>query len=176
MKYVYRCMRMTLSSMAVGSTFTLKFRPTAGFTYTFGTTLTSGSAAHLRYAIYPEQAISSAGSATAAAGNLEENNCDLGPEFAEHQNDVGEVKLGTFGAAGGGRDSWGEKYCKAGDASCCDDASRVGPAEAPDDACDGGYRHFPGESFGDSDDWEWTCPLTGQYVPGLRRPGGHECF
>ena len=46
-----------------------------------------------RYAIYPEQAISSAGSATAATGHLEENNCNLGPEFAKHQDDVGEVKL-----------------------------------------------------------------------------------
>ena len=54
-----------------------------------------------------------------------------------------------------GRQAWGESHG-------CADATQVGPPEqAP---CDGSYRHFPGQTFDASGDFEWTCPFSANYV------------
>eukprot|EP01050_Picozoa_sp_SAG11_P024269 SAG11_NODE_5117_length_1658_cov_7.623477_2_plen_211_part_00 len=156
-----------------GSSFTLKFMPTGGFTYNLSATLRpappegSGAggevaAAHLRLAIYPPESISSAGDGETAAGAGQGGGgCELPHEFESTAHDVGELTVGTFVGAGVGRQSWGEQHCAAGIEQCCDDGSRVGPPETP---CDGSYRHFAGRAFGPQADWQWACPLTGQYI------------
>jgi hypothetical protein len=57
-----------------GSSFILKLRLTAGFTYTFTTTLTSGSAAHLRFVhickLFSSTAYSASSGVTEVAGRL----------------------------------------------------------------------------------------------------------
>ena len=118
----------------------------AGFTYNFTATLrgangtASQSAAHLRLSIYPPESITTAGDGS--------NGCDLPPGFSGQAHDVGEISLGAFAAAAGGRQSWGESKCSSGvDSACCTDPTRVGPASEP---CGGTYRHFPGQDFGSS--------------------------
>ena len=145
---------------ADGSSFPLKFTPTAGFTYNMSATLrgADSAAAHLRLSIYPPESISTADD----AGSADSLGCDLPPEFSEPAHDVGEIPIGSFTGPTGGRQSWGEVNCETGNApGCCEDPSRVGPPEAP---CDGNYRHFPGQDFGPSGSWTWTAPMTGEYI------------
>ena len=112
----------------------------------------TGSATHLRFAIYPPESITTDEDAPAAGGS----NCpNLPSTFDTPAHDTGEITLGSFAAPAGGRQSWGEAKCEAGDADCCADGTRVGPAQEP---CSGSYRHFSGQDFGSSGDWSWTCP------------------
>eukprot|EP01051_Picozoa_sp_SAG22_P013312 SAG22_NODE_1476_length_4329_cov_2.702128_1_plen_560_part_00 len=146
-----------------GSSFTIKFKPTAGFTSVFGASLhdAAGTGVHLRLAIYPPDSISTTDEFGTPGQSL---GCDLPPVFTEPAHDVGEITLGAFVGPGAGRQSWGEAKCASGDdraSSCCVDPSRVGPPEAP---CDGNYRHFPGQSFTRNGTWPWTCPYTGEYI------------
>ena len=109
---------------------------------------------------------------------------NLPPTFSKSAHDTGEISIGSFAAPAGGRQSWGEAQCEAGDAECCADGTRVGPPEEP---CGGSYRHFPGQSFGSSGDWSWVCPYTGKYIllvtanvqdpqTPLPKPGQHSVF
>ena len=50
-----------------------------------------------------------------------------------------------------------------GDEGCCDDPTTLGVDE-PGEHCDGSHRQFPGQDFGDSASWAFTCPLTGEYL------------
>eukprot|EP01052_Picozoa_sp_SAG31_P002655 SAG31_NODE_95_length_25901_cov_24.763700_25_plen_142_part_00 len=76
-------------------------------------------------------------------------------------HDTGNITVGRFASPSNGRQSWGEYHCAQGHSGCCDEPQHVGPPEAP---CDGSYTHFPGQDFGDSGEWLWTCPLTGEYI------------
>ena len=143
-----------------GSGFSLKFKPTTGFTYNFTGLLqrVSGSqensAVRLQLSVFPPDSIASGESDRARGGDC----ADLPEQFLEEQHDSGNLTLGSFEGASDGRQSWGEFYCAQGDQGCCEEPSRVGPPEA---RCDGTYRHYAGESFADSAEWLWTCPLTG---------------
>ena len=59
-----------LTMRSDGSSFPLEFTPTAGFTYNFTAVLrnATGSAAHLRFAIYPPESISTGDDLRAPAG------------------------------------------------------------------------------------------------------------
>ena len=145
---------------ADGSSFPLKFTPTAGFTYNMSATLrgNASAAAHIRLSVYPPESIST----TDDAGNVDSLGCDLPPKFSEPAHDVGEIKIGSFAGPASGRQSWGAAKCATGNApGCCEDPTRVGPPEAP---CDGNYRHFPGQDFGPGGSWTWTAPMTGEYI------------
>ena len=141
-----------------GSGFSLKFKPTTGFTYNFTGLLQrvagsqENSAVRLQLSVFPPESIASTDSDRPQAC------ADLPDQFQEQQHDSGNLTLGTFEGPAAGRPSWGEFHCAQGDQTCCEDPSRVGPPEA---RCDGTYRHYAGESFGDSAEWLWTCPLTG---------------
>jgi hypothetical protein len=36
--------------------------------------------------------------------------------------------------------------------------------DEPGEHCDGSHRQFPGQDFGKSASWAFTCPLTGEYL------------
>ena len=146
-----------------GSGFTLKFKPTSGFTYNFTGLLQrvsggqSTSAVHLQLSIFPPDSIASTADGRPQAGDC----ADIDVMFQEPEHNIGNLTLGSFAGPLDGRQSWGGYHCAQGDKNCCDDPTRVGP---PDARCDGTYRHYAGESFGDSADWLWLCPLTGEYI------------
>ena len=162
-----------------GDGFTLNFKPTAGFTYRFAAASRPGSeaGARLQLAIYPPDAIG--GTSGAPPGGCAGSTPTTTSGGAA---DVGELRLGTFLSPpeGSGRQSWGDAACAGGNAGCCNDPTTVETAGG----CGGTYRHFPGQRFGDSDEWEWTCPYTGKYIvqvtancdiPYLADPGRPDC-
>eukprot|EP01051_Picozoa_sp_SAG22_P002430 SAG22_NODE_107_length_19899_cov_24.034141_7_plen_1894_part_00 len=142
-----------------GSSFPLKFRPTAGFTYNISATLRnmSGSAVHLRFSVYPPDSIATGGTVGSAAEAM--GGCDL-LELPKAV-DTGEISVGSFSAPPAGGQTWGEAKCAEGVQGCCENPTVVGPPEAP---CDGNYQHFPGRHAGESDSWAWTCPYTSEYI------------
>ena len=81
----------------------------------------------------------------------------------EPDANVAEMKMGSFEGPAGGRPSWGAHQCQeeGADSRCCEDPSRVGPPEQP---CGGTYRHFPGQTFEPTSEWEWTAPSTGEFL------------
>eukprot|EP01052_Picozoa_sp_SAG31_P042092 SAG31_NODE_6575_length_1966_cov_3.850027_1_plen_545_part_10 len=146
-----------------GTDFTLKFKPTTGFTYNFTGVLqrsagdATASAVHMQLAVFPPEAIASTDSNRAGGSDCAE----LPHDFRRPPHDVGNLTLGRFAAPSGGRQSWGEHHCAEGDSGCCAEPEHVGPPDAP---CDGSYTHYPGQDFGDRTEWLWTCPLTGEYI------------
>jgi hypothetical protein len=129
----------------------------------------SSDATHIRYAIYPPESITSGDStATEAAAQLStmfgaSSGCDvkLLDGAAAAQPDAVEMKLGTFKGPAAESQAWGDVHCSEGDQTCCEEPEAVGPPEAP---CDGNYRHYPGETFPATSEWEWTAPSTGAFL------------
>lgn len=146
-----------------GQSFTLKFKPTTAFTYNVTATLRrpaggeAASAVRLRLAVFPPESMAASSEDLGRTSDCSQ----LPQQFRETPHDVGNLTLGTFAAPSGGRQSWGEWHCAQGDRQCCADPSRVGALEEP---CEGNYRHYDGQSFGDTAEWHWTCPLTGEYI------------
>jgi hypothetical protein len=135
---------------ADGSSFLLRFPAAAGLTYRFAATLQSG-ASFLRLAVFAPESIGSASD----PGGASQSSCRLPLASTDGavSNDVAEIPLGTWGQNG---QTWGDLHG-------CEDKTRVGPPEQRD-GCDGEYRHFPGQSFPDTGDWEWTAAFTGVYI------------
>ena len=98
----------------------------------------TGNAAHLHLAIYLPESISTGED---IGSPLAGNDCpNLPPALSKEAHDAGEISLSSFTAPADGRQCWGEAKCKAGNADCCADGTRVGPSEEP---CRGS-RHFSG--------------------------------
>ena len=135
----------------------LRFPAAAGLTYQFLAELQAGlqSGTHLRLSIFPEDSIGTASTASGQPGQSDEV-CGEKPPGSEGgaSDDVSEIVLGSFLPPADGRQAWGGNHG-------CDDATHVGPPEQP---CGGSYRHFPGQTFDASGDFEWTCPFTANYI------------
>eukprot|EP01052_Picozoa_sp_SAG31_P025793 SAG31_NODE_2285_length_6011_cov_5.276556_6_plen_680_part_00 len=157
-----------------GSSYELRFRPTAGMTYSFQVHLKDGSdATHIRFSIFPPDSIASkaAGSELEAEmatmfGRGSADGCDvhsLLENVARNDGNVVDIKMGSFAAPADGRQSWGDFMCQQEGAGsrCCEDPTHVGPPSQP---CGGTYRHFPGETFDSTAHWEWTAPSTGEFL------------
>eukprot|EP01052_Picozoa_sp_SAG31_P009570 SAG31_NODE_505_length_14757_cov_20.172943_15_plen_1119_part_00 len=143
-----------------GSSFPLKFSPIGGLTYNITVALrnTTGSAAHLGFAIYPVESIS-VGGVESIGGTANMAGCDLSLHTA---TDTGQVNVGSWVAPPQGRQSWGEIKCSNdGQQDCCADPTQVGPPGTP---CSGSYKHFPGQDFPANGTWQWTCAYTGEYI------------
>ena len=155
-----------------GGSFTLKFKPTAGFTYRFHAQRGRGgaqAASRLQVVIYPPEAVGAGASGEELTAQMAEMfgapgaqaggpRCAAAGGFGGGAEDVGEIRLGSFLAPADGRPTWAAVHGCEGS-----EAANVGPPEAP---CGGTYRQYPGQDFGDSGEWEWTCPYTGEYSPG----------
>eukprot|EP01052_Picozoa_sp_SAG31_P028132 SAG31_NODE_2689_length_5243_cov_3.364697_1_plen_540_part_10 len=160
-----------------GSSYVLRFHPTAGMTYAFRAHLKDGSAAtHIRFAIFPPDSIAANADGGEVAAEMaamfdghgssshEDGDCELPNLMQQIHADpnVVDMKLGRFAAAAGGRLSWGASKCEQeADLQCCEDPTRVGP---PEQLCGGSYRHYPGETFDSISEWEWTAPSTGEFL------------
>ena len=91
-----------------GDDFVLKVRLTTGFTYNFTTSLLAGDASRIRVGIHPPKAVAQGSGAAARAGD-----CRIASAASQRSEDEGELSVGRFPAASGGRQSWGAKYCAA---------------------------------------------------------------
>eukprot|EP01051_Picozoa_sp_SAG22_P005321 SAG22_NODE_312_length_12614_cov_4.783540_9_plen_2027_part_00 len=155
-----------------GSSYELRFHPTAGMTYSFRVHLKDGSAAtHIRLGIYPPDSIAANADCREAAAEMAAmfgggGGCELPPllQRVDGPNpNVVDMKMGSFTGPAGGRPSWGDLKCDqdGAESRCCEDPTRVGPPEQP---CGGTYRHYPGETFAAEEEWEWTAPSTGEFL------------
>eukprot|EP01051_Picozoa_sp_SAG22_P000238 SAG22_NODE_5_length_41775_cov_111.520971_1_plen_1241_part_00 len=162
-----------------GSSYELRFHPTAGMTYSFRVHLKDGSdATHIGFAIFPPDSIASQADGSEATvdmaamfgGGGDGGGCELPPllQRADDPNpNIVDLQMGSFSGPVGGRPSWGDLKCQeqqqvgAESSRCCEEPTRVGPPEQP---CGGTYRHFPGQTFDAVQEWEWTAPSTGEFL------------
>ena len=91
-----------------GDDFVLKIQMTTGFTYNFTTSLLAGDASRIRVGIHPPKAVAQGSDAVARAGD-----CRIASAASQRSEDEGELSVGRFPVAGGGRQSWGAKHCAA---------------------------------------------------------------
>ena len=116
---------------ADGSDFLLRLPAVAGITYNFDTSLRSGSAAHMRLAIFPPDSIGTASRST--GGSDVQDDCTVEQPHGGAADDVADIELGDFPGPGNGRQTWGEL-------NNCDDPTRAGP---PGEECGEQNTDFP---------------------------------
>jgi hypothetical protein len=113
----------------------------------------------LRMAIFPPDSIGTASTDSGRPGQTDSHSCSeaVSGTGGGALDDVMEMPLGSWTSPTEGRKAYGELYG-------CDDTTHVGMNHT----CDGSYRHFPGQTFGNDAIFEWTCPFTANYFLQVR--------